>query len=91
MFFHTSALTVGMMKNGAIIMMRTMLRPKNGLIEKKRQKRSANDADGQDPAHQLQRISHGLEEGGVGQEIGVVGEAGEAAVFGVQQGARRKK
>ncbi len=30
MFFHTSALTVGMTKNGAITMRRTMLRPKIG-------------------------------------------------------------
>ena len=30
MFFQTSALTVGMMKNGAITMRRTMLRPKIG-------------------------------------------------------------
>ena len=30
MFFHTSALTVGMTKNGAITSRRTMPRPKNG-------------------------------------------------------------
>ena len=30
MFFQTSALTVGMMKKGAITMRRTMLRPKIG-------------------------------------------------------------
>ena len=41
MFFQTSALTVGMTKNGAITSRRTMPAPEDRLVEQQREQRAA--------------------------------------------------
>ena len=59
MCFHSSALTVGMTKNGEISSTRTMPRPGNGSVEQEREQRcrsttviAITDAD------QQQRVAH---------------------------------
>jgi len=65
-----------------------------GLLEavhEQRQQRAAGDRDDEHPEDQQQGIAHGLEEGGVGEEVIVIRGAGEAAVGLVHQRAGRQQ
>ena len=69
MFFHTSADTVGMTKNGSDEQQPHDALTEHRLIEQQRQQRAADDGDGQHAADEEQRVAQRLEEGGVGQEV----------------------
>ena len=58
MFFQTSALTVGMTKDGAITRMRTIPCPPERLIEQERQQHAENDSEHEDVADDHQRRLH---------------------------------
>jgi hypothetical protein len=56
MFFHTSAATVGMTKNGAITRMRTIPWPPHRLVEQQRKGDAADHRDQKHADHQHQRV-----------------------------------
>ncbi len=76
-FFQTSALTVGMTKNGAITIRRTMLRPEHRLVEQQRQRNAEHDGDRQHRAHQHQRVLQRRQESRVGEEVAEIVEPDE--------------
>ena len=85
MFFHTSAATVGMMKNGEMTRMRTIPCPIDRLVEQQAEEDAADHGDRQHRDGEDQRVAEGLEERRVGEEVVVVRPAGEAAVDRVEQ------
>ena len=84
-FFQTSALTVGMMKNGAITISRTMPWPKIGWSSSSASSVPSTTVMSEHRADQDQRVDDRGGEGGVGEEVGVVVEADEAGALGVEQ------
>ena len=85
MFFQTSALTVGMTKNGAITIRRTMLRPKIGWSSSRASSVPPTTLMTSTATTSFSVLPSAVKKAGIGQEVGVVEEADEALIAGIEQ------
>ena len=72
--FHSNAAATGTIRNGAIINVRTMPRPRNDAVQQQRDAQAEDQADQHDGDGQQDGDPHRSQQVGVGEDLDVVVE-----------------